>query len=52
MLQFWCADGYEDKEERKDMVKVEAISIYVYESSGDGDVVRVAFINIWVKDNT
>ena len=41
MLQFWCADGSDSEEDKEELVEVEAMSINVYESSGDKDVSRV-----------
>ena len=41
MLQFWCEDGSYSEEDKEELVKVEAMSISVYDSSVDADVSRV-----------
>ena len=46
MIQFLCADDSGDEEEKEELIKVESMSINVYDRSGDGDITRVDFMNI------
>ena len=46
MLQKFCAYDYDDKEDKEDLIKIEAIPSGVSDSSGDGYVVRVSFCEI------
>ena len=43
MLQFWCADGSDSEEDKEELIKVEAMPIYVSVSSGDDNVARGCF---------
>ena len=52
MLQFWCADGSENKEEKLELVKVEDTPINISDRSGYGIFETDAFISIQVKDKT
>ena len=43
-LQFWCVDDSHDKEDKEQLIKVEAMPNFVSESTNDGYVVRVTFV--------
>ena len=49
MLQFWCEYGYDNKENKQELINIEAMSIVVSDRSGDRGVARVSFVRIWVK---
>ena len=46
MLQFWCADDSNIEDDKKYSIGVEAMSIYISDSSDDEDVSRVDFTMI------
>ena len=52
MLQFWCADGSGNKEEKWELVKVEDTPIDISDRSGYGGFESDAFIHIQVKYET
>ena len=43
MLQFWCEYGYDNKENKQELVNFEAMSIVVSDRSDDRGVARVSF---------
>ena len=45
MLQFSCADVSDHGEKEKELIKVKAITVDVYEISGDGYVSIVTLVN-------
>ena len=45
-LQFWCVDDSHDKEDKEQLIKVEAMSNDVSDKSGDGGVSRGTFVSI------
>ena len=49
MLQFWCADGSDSDENKEYLIEVEAMSINIFDISGDEDIARIAFMVIYVK---
>ena len=51
MLQFLYADGYNDKEDKLELTKVEDLPIDVSDISNDRDLSRLAFVGIRVKYN-
>ena len=52
IIQFRCADGSENKEDKEELVKVEDKSIHISDSSGDGYIVMVDLMSISVKGET
>ena len=52
MVKFWCEGSYDDKEDKKESIEVEAIAIDVSGSSGDWYVSRAGLVLIWVKYKT
>ena len=46
MLQFLCADVFDDEEDEEVLIEVEDMSINVSDRSGDGSSVRVSFMCI------
>ena len=46
VLQFSRVDGYDSEEDKEELIKVEAVSINVSDSSSDKDVSRIDFIII------
>ena len=52
MLQLWCADGSDNKEETLELVKVEDTPIIISDRSGDGVFESDTFVGIQVKYET
>ena len=48
--QFWFAYGFDDEEDKEELIKVETMSIQVSNRNTDGYVARGDFVNTWVKD--
>ena len=52
MLQFWCSYSSGNYEYKDEMIKVEAVSINVYDRGVDGYFAMVTFVHIWIIDKT